>query len=779
LNNNITPLNTEQTKDIIQIDFQKFLQKIRSFWWAFLLSIIATVALGQLYLRYTTFEYSARAILLIKDAGKSGNLSEKNILSSGPGLASSGKSMDNEIQILKSLTLMEKVVEKLNLNIAYSRLGNVKESELYMDSPFFLDSFSLKENIGYGVQYYLDLKDYQSFVLKRTAEEEEAGKKCFFGVPFETKKGYFTISLSSTTPILKGLYKLSISPVESVASRYKSRLSVERIGNQFLSSTLSLNILDPVPQKAADLLNTLITVYNEEEVNDENQIFRNTMAFIDARVARLVLELDTVEGGIQQFKSNNKIFDASASSSLGYTVTELRTAVDQFSNYEIKKKLLLSLETFITKDATNFTLIPSHIIAESPVLNSLVTQYNGLVVQYNKITKTASAQNPVTMEIREQLQDIRNLILQTIQNLRKNLQIPMAKIEADIQKLEGSMSSIPGIEKRLLEKMRTQSIKENLFLFLLQKREDTALSEAITTPKTRTIERARVPKFPVYPKPKLILTFSVILGIFIPFMGTIILTLFENKIDSEETIKRLTNIPVLGHIGFNKKGDHILVRQGSRTAINEMFRLLRTKLNFINQNKQQTILFTSSTSGEGKTFIALNLGITLALSDKKVIILSLDLRKPKLGLYFNSSSNRGISNYLIKQAEIDDIIQTYDDNPNLAFITSGPTPPNPGELLLTGRMTQLIQELKGRYDYILLDTPPIGLVSDALLLGKHVDTSLLIVRHKTTYKNMVRNLENMYAKGELQKPHIIYNGVQEAKNYYGYGHNQDYYVEED
>lgn len=772
-------MNKEQQKDIIQIDFQKFIQKIRSFWWMFLLSLIATFCIGQLYLRYTTFEYSSRAVLLIKDAGKSGNLSEKNILSSGAaGLASSGKSMDNEIQILKSLTLMEKVVEKLRLNVAYFRLGNVKETELYNESPFLLDSFSLKQDNSYGLNYYLDLKDYQSFILKK--DEDDDGVKCFFGIPFETEEGFFTISLSPIEPIIQGIHKLSIAPVESTASKYKSRLSVERIGSQFLSSTLSLNILDPVAQKSADLLNILIEVYNEEEVNDENQVFRNTMKFIDARVANLVLELDTVEGGIQRFKSSNKIFDTNAASSLGYTIKELRSAVQELSIFEIKKKLLLSLEAFVTKDATNHVLIPNHLIAESPVLSNLVMQYNGLVIQHDRLVKTASIQNPAAIEMREQLENIRTLILQTIQNLRKNLQIPMVEIEGNIRELEGSVGSIPGIEKRLLEKMRTQTVKENLFLFLLQKREDTALSEAITTAKTRTIERARVSRSPVYPKPKLILVFSVVLGVFVPLIGLIIITLFENKIDSEDTIKRLTNIPILGHIGFNKKGDHILVKQGSRTAINEMFRLLRTKLNFINHNKQQqTILFTSSTSGEGKTFIALNLGITLALSNKKVIIIGLDLRKPKLGLYLNSTNPKGVSNYLIQQSSLDEIIQHFPDNPNLAFITSGPAPPNPGELLLTEQMFQLIESLKERYDYILIDTPPIGLVSDALILGKYVDTSLLVIRHKTTYKNMVRNLEDMYSKNELQRPHIIYNGVKEAKNYYGYGHNQDYYVEED
>jgi len=278
---------------------------------------------------------------------------------------------------------------------------------------------------------------------------------------------------------------------------------------------------------------------------------------------------------------------------------------------------------------------------------------------------------------------------------------------------------------------------------------------------------------------------SGVLGLIFPFLLVLFLGLFETKVDSEEMIKQLTNIPVLGRIAFKKGDANIVVKHGSRSAVNEMFRLLRTNLNFVNHGKSKhTIMLTSSISGEGKTFIALNLGIALSLSGKKVILLGMDLRKPKLATYMGVPQGKGITNYLVGQNKLDEIVQPFQDNPNLSYITSGPTPPNPAELILSGKLQELLKELSEKYDYILIDTPPIGLVSDALLLREFVDNILVVVRHKYTRKVMLRNLENMYKNEELKKASIIFNGVKQGGKYYGYGgyyygKNQGYYVDEE
>ena len=752
-----------------------------SFWWLFVLCGALAIVAANFYLRYATFEYSARAILLIKDAGKSGNISAQDILLTDNSITG-GKAMDNEIQILKSLTIMEKVAERLKLNRSYYRIGNLKESELYKDSPFLLDSFELFKPTDFGVTFYLEQGDYSTFLLKKN--EEDPGEEYYYGVPFENNIGRFLIRLNPNVAVLKGNYRFSIRPLDVSASRYRSVLKVQRIGDQLASSVLELSIMDPVPEKASDIINTLIDIYNEEEIRDENKVLDNTLLFIDSRVADLVSELDSVEGGIQQFKSSNEIIRDNAASSMDYTLGEIRAALQQISNYEIQKNLLQSLERFLLQDDFENELIPANLTAESPSLSGLVEQYNDMVIRNKPISLTASKQNPSRLVLEEQIADIRKLILETIQNQRKDIQIPIQALEQNIAELKRNMRSVPGIEKKLLEKMRTQEVKENLFLFLLQKREETALSEAVTTAKTRTIDRARIPKFPVYPQPRMIRIVSGILGLILAALIVLLINFLDTKVDSEETVKQLTSIPILGRVAYRKGEENIVVKHGSRSSINEMFRLLRTNLNFINHNVSKPVIaVTSSVSGEGKTFIALNLGLTLALADKKVVILGLDLRKPKLVSYINSSSRAGITNFLTGQNSVEEILQQYEPNPNLFFITSGPIPPNPAELILAEKMEELINRLKERFDYILIDTPPIGLVTDALLLRRFSDNLLIVVRHKYTRKEMLRNLEMMYRRNELPRANIVLNGVRQGKRYYGYGgyyygKNQGYYVEE-
>jgi len=776
--NNKLHINSGTPKDAILVDFQKIFSRMISYWWLFALCLVIAIAAGQIYLRYAVFEYSSRAVLLIKDTGKSGNVSEQSILLTESGLSAGGKSMDNEIQILKSLSLMEKVVERLQLNVSYFRQGKIKETELYLNSPFFLDSFELS-GLSNNETFFIDLNDYETFLFKINEDDKE-GVRCNFGIPFQSEKGRFLINLNPQKAIIKGTYRVTINPISYSASQYKSNLSIERIGSQNASSVLELRLTDPVAQKTSNILNTLIDVYNIEEIKDENQVFRNTLEFIDDRVASLVAELDSVDSGIQQFKSSNEIINESAAASMDYTLGEIRRSIQQVSDYDIQKNILESLESFLIKKE-EYKLIPANLIAENPVLSGLVNQYNSLVLQYKRIAATASELNPARIALESQLEDVQNLIVETIQNLQRDLQIPTAKIEQNIESLKRSMSTVPGIEKRLIEKIRTQAVKEKLFLFLLQKREETALSEAVTTAKTRTIDEARTPSFQIYPQKKMILVASSVLGFTIPMIGVLLLGFFEIKVDSEETIKQLTSIPMLGKIALSKGKEHIVVKQGSRSAINEMFRLLRTKLNFINQGKpKQKILITSSISGEGKTFVALNLGITLALSGKKVILLGLDLRKPKLGFYLNANLNLGITNYLVGQNNIEEITQQYKDQPNLSYMTSGPIPPNPAELIMSDRMKDLLNQLSEDYDYVLIDTPPIGLVSDALLLRDFIDNMLIVVHQNMTRKTMLKNLENMHVNDEIQKANLIFNGVKQGKSYYGYGgYNQGYYVDEE
>lgn len=738
--------------------------------------------LGHSYIKNTTPLYSTSATLLIKDAGRSGGISESQILLA-EGLLGGGKAMDNEIQILRSHTMMEKVVEKLRADIEYYSETDSKRKELYIDSPIVLDTFSFSKEFPYGLGLNIEVIDSNNFRLKFSGKEE--GTTYTFGKFFNTRVGLFRISRRAGQAAPEGKHVILIRPVEFVAFSLRSKVVIKRVGSQSASSILSLQMTDAIPKRAADVVNTLIQVYNEEEVADKNRVLLNTIDFIDERVKMLTNELGEVEGGIERFKSRNEIITADAASSRGFVTGEIRSQLRSLSELEVKKEVLRSLETLVRNNPLNSDLIPANLVAENPVLGGLVNQYNAAFLERERLAKSASPENPMLIDLEKRLSDTRNLILETLRNLQLDLSIPMRSIQRKIDALQQNLSSVPSIDKKLLEQMRTQSIKENLFLFLLRKREETALSKAVTTANTRTVDRARTPKFTIFPKKRLIYISAIGLGLLIPMILVTILGFFETKVKDEDTITRLTSIPILGRIAFSKSKENIIIKKGTRTAIAEMFRLLRTNLNYLNVSREkQVLLITSSVSGEGKSFIGLNLAMTIALSGKKVALLGLDLRKPKMHKYLEVENSVGMTNYLIRQSELSDVLQVSPENPNLSYITSGPIPPNPSELILSERMDELIQNLKEDFDYVVIDSPPIGLVSDALLMRKFVTNILVVVRQKYTKKRMLRDLETLYQNKDLEGAGLVFNAVKQGRSYYGYGggyysgYGKGYYVEE-
>lgn len=772
-------------EDILQLDLQKWIRKILSYWWLFALGFGISLFAGYLYLRYATFEYEARAILLIKEAGQSGAFSEANLLLQNQGVSSQGKAMDNEIQILKSLTLMEKVMDKLKANISYVREGRIKDAELYSIAPFKMDSFILSENSLFGVTFFIEVDgNEQNFILK--LDREEQGKLQEFGSPFQINGSLFVLSVNRPYSMIPGIYRIAVRTLESAASVFRSQLKVERIGDQFASSVLELKLRDPIPQRSADILNTLIEVYNEEEISDETKVLRNTIEFIDVRVVMLANELQTVEQGIETFKSKNSIITENAAASLNFSLTEMRSALQQISELEVKKTILSTLEETLTTDEEKIKLLPANLVSDNPGLSGLVNQFNALVLERDRMATRATKENPARVSVELQLTNLKQSILETIRNLRRDLQIPINRLEISMTDLKGKMSQAPSIERELLEQSRLQAIKQSLFLFLLQKREETAISEAVTTPGTRIIDRARPPKFPIYPQGRLVYLACGLLGFFLPLAMVAAIELLDTRIQSEDVIKQITDIPIIGRIPLVKDKEKIVVKHGDRSVINEMFRLLRTNLSYtaIDQ-KQQILLITSSISGEGKSFIALNLSIALALANKKVVLLGLDFRKPTLHRYLNlDPPKKGVTSYLVGQHQLPEIILPFPNQKNLFYIDSGPIPPNPTELLLSERMDLMLQDLKKDFDIILMDTPPVGLVSDALLLRKFTSIVLLVVRHRYTRKFMLRSLEEMRRDKELDKTAIILNGLRNgAGRYgyrgYGYGYGKGYYIKND
>ena len=730
-------------------------------------------------MRYTPNLYESRNTILIKrtETGGGGISEESVIFAQDFGFTGGNKSVKNEIEILRSLTLMTRVVERLRLHGEVLRMGSFVNEELYADRPFDLDTFKLSDD-NRAAFFQIEVLDTSRFLMGPANSDAPLTER-FFDVPFRNEKGYFLIRhrpefVPSDIPE-NNQFLLNIHTLESVAKRYQGGLGISQIGEW--SSILELSLIDAVPAKAEDILNTLVEVYNEEEVNDENKVLGNTIRFIDERLARLTNELDVVESGIALYQRQNDIATNGAGDLAAMVYGQLNQLERELTQLEVTRQMLESLENYLIEDNNTYELIPANLIAESPSLSAFVSQYNELVLDYERMITLLTPQNPQRIQVENRIAEIKRTILLTLQNLKRDLRIPMNSLGQQIAGLEAEIRAVPRKKKDLVQIERQQKIKENLYLYLLQRREETALSEAITTPGTRVIDPAMSSSMPISPKRQQIYLFCFALGLLLPLSVVVLDDWINDKIDSEEDIKKETAIPLLGRIGKSKTYDEILVREGSRSAVPEMFRLLRTNLQYLNPNKShQTILITSSQGGEGKTFITANLGATIALSRKKVILVGMDLRKPRLWKYVAGQEHQsGVTNYLIGESEIGELIRHSPDFPHLHFLSSGPIPPNPSELLLSDRMESLFAYLKSNYDYVLIDSPPIGLVADALIINEYIDISLYVVRHKYTRLGMIRMLQNLYAEKKIKNPGIILNGLRNGHGYYGYGYGYGYY----
>lgn len=748
-----------------QLNVGMWLNKILKFWWIFVASLVISVATGKLYLRYANFEYMAKAKLQVKGAASGGSISEVGLLSEQLGISSGTKSLHNEIQILSSRPILEQVVRHVNAQIIYERLGQFKDTEMYLDSPFLLESYELK-NPEKAVDLYIKLVFDTEFEFSLT---ENADVKTYkMGELVETEVGKFKIVRNPNAQHFPGEYRVKVLSLRSAVNRYKSKLLLEVVGPQFTSSILELKLQDKSGRKAADFINSLIKVYNQAEVEDNIGVMVNTIDFIDKRIESLTKDLNAIEGEIERYKSQNELISDDVSSSLDFVLRELRAAIAAKSSLEVEQAMLKSLFDDLTSRDGNEFLIPVNIASSDPGLANLINDYNDSFLQRKRLRNTITVESPTLANLESSMNDIKALILNTLQNLVNELDIPLKEKRREIDRLQKNIGEIPNVQKELIEKLRMQSIKENLYLFLLEKKEETELSKAVYSPNTRVIEPA-ISGGAVYPRRKLVLMASVILGLLAPLVIVSLLSLFETKINSEEDINHITSMEVLARMPHIKKSFDLSQFISGKSVELESFRLLRTNLNYLNTNRDKpVILVTSSMAGEGKTSIALKLASVIAASDKKTVLVDLDMRRPKVAAYMNHSSTVGISNYLAGQVNVDEIQHELKNIKNLSIVTAGVVPPNPSELILADRMIELFDYLKANFDYVIVDSPPVGVVSDAMQLRKFVTHTLCIVRNNYTKKVALRFIEEMNGQGQLIKPYLVVNDVKSGGNYGGY-----------
>lgn len=757
-----------------KFSFREQIERYSMQWKWFALGVFIMLSLAYFYLRYLVPQYKAAITISIKDE-KKGGLSELAAFSDLGMLSNNKSNVDNEIEILKSRTLIQAAVKELGLNISYLNIGRVNSAEIYKNVPIEI-VFSKVSDDFYkkGHLYRVESISDSNFTIY-----DEGGNKIGnynFGQVINHRNEKFAIFKKQDQKLNWGKFTINIviNPMESIADSFKGRLSVTTLSKT--TSIVELSLIDPVPEKAEDFLNTLISNYNEDAIADKNFISENTSKFIEQRLDLITRELDGVEKEAETFKKTNRITDITSDASLF-----VQNAAD-FEKKEIEietqLKVVKSMSDFVAKN-NNFDLIPANILTSDGEAAGSIDQYNQLVLERNRLLKNAGPNNVVVQNINNKIAALKTTIKSSLVQQKTALEINRNDLAQQNAIINGKISKMPTLERESRVLGRQQQIKETLYLYLLQKREETAISLAVTEPNAKVIDSALAMKSPISPKKSVIYLGALVLGLLIPFGIIYLIDLLDTKIKSRFDIESKFSVPFVGDVPTSESHNEIITAS-SRTGAAEALRIIRTNLEFmLNQVPDgiaKTIFVTSTLPKEGKTFIAVNLAGTIALSGKKVLLLGMDIRNPKLNDYLELPA-KGITNYLAsKDGDYRDYIAKQSGFENFDVFPAGVIPPNPAELLMNKKVDELFAELKKEYDYIVVDTAPVSLVTDTLIIAKYADTFVYVVRANYLDKRMLHIPERLYKESKLPNMALLLNDTATNKGY-GYGYGYGYGVE--
>ena len=730
-------------------------------WKWFVLSLILMGGAAYVYTLFQTPIYEVKTSLLIKDDKK--GLSEDNILKEMDIFAPK-KVIENETEILKSYALMDKVVGGLGLDVRYFRPTSTVKKEIYDESPIRI----LVERAS-PVLYETELK--VAVVDAQTVRINDVS----YPVNQSVRTPYGRLRIFSRQPLKARAEPLLVQvlPRQTAVDGFLKNLTVQPSSKA--STVLLMTLEDAVPRRGKAVLNTLITEYNQAAVVDKNIVAANTLNFIEDRLRLIAGELSTVEKGVESYKSAEGITDLSSQAQVFLATVQQNDA--QLNQATIQLGVVQDIEQYVDSKANDRGVAPATLSVSDPVLIGLVAKVSELELQRDQLSRTTTPGNPILQSLESQIRATKTSLSENIQSMKRSLTGTQQKLRSTNRRLESQIRTIPRKERMLVDITRQQSIKNNLYTYLLEKREETALSYASTVADSRTIDPPRSGTKPVKPVKSTIFLLFGLLGMLLPVGAIAARDALNDRVSRRSDIEEASQVPILGEIMASRNVDPLVMISGKRSVIAEQIRTLRTNLQFLRSSPtdSQVVLFTSSISGEGKSFLSLNLGASLALVDRPTVILEMDLRKPKLHSILNLPNTAGISNYLIQEASLDDILQPIPGFPNYHIITCGPIPPNPAELLSSPQLERLFGELRQRFAYVIVDSPPIGLVTDAQLIAPHVDATMFLVRHDHTPKAYLRMIDNLWKEHRFQRLNLILNGVSGGESYqYGYSYGGYY-----
>ncbi|HRP54753.1 polysaccharide biosynthesis tyrosine autokinase [Agriterribacter sp.] len=761
------------------VDIRQALFRILYNWPWIALSLTLALTIAWLYNRYAEPVYKARASIMIKDEKKGGAGLLENPLLKELDLGGGGKLVDNEIEILKSYDLMEDVVKKEQLFLDIKRKGSLTNRSVFAKETPLIIRIANPDTIIQPLQWGISGQPNGKWRLDYGAHNKD--------LPLTRGRWYsingllFQITdnpaFKADSTNLNNDYLLYLKPLKVAVNNYSAALNVQPASKT--ATIINMELTDRNNKRAQTALNALIDIYNQQALEDKNKVTNNTLDFLNGRLAIIENELRTVEGQVQQFKSSNRITDVSV---------EAQQYMEQAKQVDIQKaeqqtqlSILESLESNLKANQDNPKLVPSGSGIAEPSLAEMIQTHNRLVLERERQAERLGPKNPIPVDLANQIANLRASLITNIGNLKQAYRIALNDITSKDAELNARIRNIPQIQKNLVQIQRDQSVKEQLYFLLLQKREESAITLASTIPDSRSIEKARSIGI-VSPKKVLVMAIAFLLGLIIPIAIIYLIHFFKNTIEDKDEVEQKCNAPVLGEISYVRKDTSpIVVQKGSRSIVAEQFRVIRTNISFTKPgHSPKVILVTSHRPEEGKSFTSLNLAASYALLNKKVVVLEFDLRKPRLSAAVNIHSEAGISNYLAaaNTTNINDILHEVPGfEQRFWLLPAGPIPPNPAELILGDNMKQLMEELNKKFDYIIFDTPPYGLVTDSSLLAAHAHITIVVLRQGFTFKWVMHELNKKMTDNPAQPLYTVINRVGEKNSYnsykrYGYGYTE-------
>lgn len=772
--------------DVKPIDIKYYLIKYARYWPLYLTCIFIALVVVFLFHRYSVEEFEVRGSILIKQK----NTPEVRILDRS-NIFSGGQNLENDILLLTSKNLAQEALSKLHLDVSYFAYTTIKEVELYDKSPVKVEVDRSGPQFETGAIFLTKVSDNE-FVLSREekgffdflnakadgpVDDEILNKKFRFGQEIKSSRANFTVQ--EIKPMREGdkLYFVIHNPSQ-VVDQYARSVSVRPINSY--GTVLQVSMVTRVVEKGRDYVNALMESYIDYDLKEKNRISENTLKFIDDQMQILEDSLKMVERVMLNFKVENKFLDVN--SEFGGVLGNIQNLEDLIQNIDFELSYYQSLQQYLQTKTQDFTdiIAPSVVGLNDAFLNGLIRSLVDASLERRKLLVLVNDNHPKVKEVDEEISKLRENIFENINNLVANTVKRKKEAASKLEKFDKEFSKLPQTESNYTNIFRQYRLRENLYNYLLEKRAEAGIAKASNISDNSVLDYARMGSL-IFPQKPKNYGMAVGIGFLVPLILLLAYHYFNNKIMDQIQLKNAIRIPLLGTIGLSNKETNMLVAEHPKSMVAESFRSLRSALFYIaSEQKCKKILITSSVSGEGKTFVSLNLAAAMALSGKKTCLLGLDLRKPKMAEYVGLDSKTGLSNYLVNKAEKEDIIMETKYE-NLYLVPSGPIPPNPAELLLKDRMKEFLNHLENEFEIVIMDTPPIGLVSETMDLLRFSDVNLYIVRQNYTHKKYLLMINDLYANDQIGNIYAVFNGMKAGGDVYdfggynyGYGYNYSY-----